>query len=477
MNSKILSYLVDNLAKLAIIMIGISLIISNLINEDYSIAITNIIIIVLAYYSYQKLEEKDIIIDNKKLNKLFIIGILILIIIQVLFIYIFMMQPEWDFGWVTNIARIKSYQQNLPQEHILYLYNYPFNYSLVLIYEFLFKILGYNINILFILGLIVIDISIIIIYMTLKNNFSNSTVAKISLIMLLFYPYISYVLIPYSDILALPFLSLAIFIIYRNNKINYDFKTVVLFSLVIGIGALFKVLVLIIPIAYFIYGIIILSKFKKLIVIIPFIIVIILNHQFGLYIDSKYYSYAKFSESGLTPLYWMYAGLNNDSMGQYNINDYNESLKWGIRLTKEEKAEVTKFYQEGIIERLNKLKISGIVEIIQHKLNITWSDGTYGMKNYINIRPIRDSRTREFFASGEGKYIILFYSQLIHFSLMIGLSKLLKNQGNLFFKLVFLGFFGYLLLFEAGPRYILLFSPILYIINALYLDKEKEIKL
>ncbi len=465
---------IDYLALVAMSLIFVSIITVSLYTQNYGLMSMNIICIGVSYLIWQKLKINCQSITKRKMDLFFIIGLVIYNIVVVFFIKYFQMHPGWDFGWVYNMAYETASGKQLVSQHHAYLYNYPFNYSLLMLYEFIFKNIYFNLHALFILGTACINITVIFIYLTLRNNYKTTTVCITSMILLLFYPYIAYTLIPYSDTVALPFFAMAIYFIYKDQKINHSIVSIVLLSIAVAIGGVFKILLLIILIAYTIYGLIEFKLKTKILLIIPFVVFIGVNQVFGDMVDKKHYSYAKFEDSGMTPLYWMYAGLNYDAKGRYNNEDYDESLQWGIRLDQAGKQEVTDFYIDGIVERVTELGPIKLLELAQYKLEATWGDGTYGMSEYILINPLKNGETRIFFTEGFGKYLIDGYSQFIHLFILVGVWLNFKSNGsiNRVLKLIFLGFFTYLILFEAGPRYILLLSPVLFIICAKQIDES-----
>ena len=474
---KIFNKFIDWYAVIAISFICFSIVFYGIYQNDYVLVAFNCIMLVAAFFTHKFISNYKIKIENYNLDKIFIVLLIIYSFIQFIFIFVFQNMPDWDYGWMYHLSQNAARGISFAPEHIVYMHNYPFNYSIILVYTWLFSNFTFDVSILFVLGYSCIMTSIVGIYLILKNNFTKDTTIKIILLVLLFYPYLSYSLIPYSDTLAMPFFIFAIYFVYKNNTIKFSYLSVLLLSITCAIGAHFKVLVLIVAIAYlmslFLQG----YKFKTLFGLFPFILFIIFNSFFANIVDSTNLSYVKYDQSGLTPLYWVNTGLNTESMGTYSEDDYNDSLQFGVTLTKEEDRNVNKYYIESIKERLN-MPASLYFELAVSKTYHTWSNGEFGMDGYIMNKPLKMGATREFFTIGFGKDIIWVYSQLIYFVLLVGIFKCFSNDvkkytnKSRFIKLMFIGFATYFMLFEAGPRYILIMSVLFFVINAQLLHEN-----
>lgn len=469
-----LKKMINWLALGAIIVILFSVIAVNVMVQNWLLVFINGIAMAVAILLWKRLEKRSFNISQKRVDLIFVIGIIGFIIVQYLFIVVFKIHPSFDFAWMYNMAYRLAQNQSLLPEHLAYLYNYPFNYSLLVVYQYIFQNIAFNLDYLFYLGMLCTSSTVVIVYFIFRNNFKPQVTLMLMVPLLLFYPYISYALIPYSDTIALPFFGLAILTCYKGQTVQTSFRAILLMSIAIMFGGQFKVLLLIIAIAYMIYVVLCHNYKIILLALLPFVMYFLGNNIFGNYVTSQNYSYASYQVSGMTPLYWVYAGLNYDAMGRYNENDYNESLQFGIRLTNEEKSEVTNFYLKGIQKRLQISPIK-LIELSLYKVNQTWGNGTYGMNEYIILNPINQGKTRMFFTEGFGAILITCFTQFIQLLLLVGIYYRFKKKSDsdLFLKLLFLGFFSYLLIFEAGPRYILLLSPILFLINGENIDSNE----
>ena len=462
---KIFGQAINYLYIIAIVMIIASVFIGKLYNNQIIDSFGFLLFFVLVITKIKKLKIKKI--SYKQIDKLFIVGLFILTIIQCLFVYYFAMEPGWDVSMVNDIAKEYIWELPIQYEHMLYLFNYPFNFSAVFIYETLLRMSNINDYVMFYYDIFCINISLIFIYLTFRNNCKEKTLLILTCLVFLIIPYTTYSVIAYTDTFALPFVCIALYCLFKSNEISNKLTNIILFGIFIGIGMIFKTTLIILVIALFLYGVCYFDKYKKLYVIIPFIITFVITNAFGLFINHKNYSPENYHSGGMTMLYWVHAGLNSSTNGSFDVKDYLRSLEWGIRYDDESKDEVKNYYVEGIKERLNDIKGMEFIPFIINKINNSWGNGTYGSDSLLEYQPKYENRIRDFFVYGLGKDILYKFSLLIHCFLLslLYLYAKCKDKKSLFFKLLLLGYFGYLLLFEAGGRYIFLFSPCILLIG------------
>lgn len=432
----------------------------------------------LAFFFLVKMHRHTIKkIDEINVNYLFAGLLVIFILVQVGFIYVFKMYPDWDFGWIAKMARDAS--ENLPWElsQRNYLRFYPYNFSLVVVYQKLFTKFAPVHETLFYFGIVCIALTQGIIFQLLKKNFSKATVIKVVILLFAFYPYVAYTLIPYSDVVALPFFALGLLAVLKNREVQLTIPAILLFTFAVGLGSNFKILILILAIAYAIYWIIHFQKWKTILVIIPLCSYLLFNNYFAdqWNISSMDTPYPK---GGITPLYFISLGLNTETMGRYNPNEYDKSMGFSGAIYDGNTKIVTEFYANQIVERFSVSPLL-LAELYYNKIYTSFGQGDYLMSEYIMIRPIKtDSNLRSFFTEGFGKDLLYYYAQTMHFMFLMAMTWIgycdikTRNLSRLWTKTIFVGFFLYFMMFEAGARYGLLLTPLLFYFIADFFEQE-----
>ncbi len=313
---------------------------------------------ILVLIQLQKITAKNV--EKINVNYLFVGMLVIFALIQLGFIYIFRMEPNWDFGYVVRLAekavaprgwQILDTRWDLgDQAYLLY---YPYNFSLAAVYTGLFFLFGIQTKVLFLFGIGCIALTQLFIFLFLKNNFSKLTVIKTLLILFTFYPYVSYCLIPYTDVVSLPFFAAALFIVIKDRKIQFTPMVILCFSLVIGLGSNFKILIIIPAIAYAIYWLLHFKGLKTLLVIIPLGSYFVFNLFFSSLWNDTTLMHSPYENAGITPLYFISLGLNLETMGKYSNTDYEESMSFAGNIYDQDTKVVTDFYMNKIMERLS----------------------------------------------------------------------------------------------------------------------------
>ncbi len=444
---------------------------------------------ILAFFALMALHKLSLKSMEKINVNLLFVGLLgIFILIQVIFIFFFKVVPTWDFGHVVNLAEkavaprgweILDLRWGLNEQ--MYVLYYPYNFALASVYTVIFYLFGTAVDNLFYFGIVCIALTQLFIFLFLKNNFSKATVIKTIGFMFVFYPYISYCIVPYTDVVALPFFACGLFLMIKNRQLQFSFPAILWFTMVIGLGSNFKILLIILAIAYAIVGLIRFQGIKKVFVMIPLCGYFIINLFFSSFWNQSTLTYAPYENAGITPLYFISLGLNLESMGQYNDKDYEESMSFASQLETGDTERVEAFYLDKIAKRLQVGPLA-LTELYYNKIFATFGRGDYGMSDYLQRAPFREeSRTRVFFTRGFGKEMLFYYSEIFYFMMLIAMGSVAwldrknKEDGLMWQKTIFVGFFFYFMLFEAGPRYSILLTPLLFYFLAEFLEREIKI--
>jgi hypothetical protein len=213
-------------------------------------------------------------------------------------------------------------------------------------------------------------------------------------------------------------------------------------------------------IALFIYHILCDRKIKKWCLIVLIFVPINLIYNNTVIAKIK-------NSSEIEPIpytHWVMTGMNKETMGGYNDNDYNV-ITHPIR-TKKERKEI------NIIEikkRLSDFGPIGYIDFLVKKAIITWGDGTFFVPEKLRRQVTNYSLMHEFVLV-DGQYFSIYFtfSQIVYFTIMIFVtisSFILLNRKDYHFVfsplLALLGIFLFLLIWETRSRYLVNFIPIL----------------
>lgn len=206
---------------------------SSLSNINFLNLIVGIIIYLSISFIFYKIFEKYI----KKKKRLLIIFFVAFIIFQILFSYIFKVKPSlWDFGDVNDIVMSDLFfGKNILKHWYFHRYSNNVGLALLLKYVFLpFKLLGFKMNYFILIGIglniIMIDISLLYLYKTLKLFLSDDNSKYFLICSLLVTPFITYCPIFYTDTLSMPFVIIPIYYFIKyfinDDKKKYIFNIV-----------------------------------------------------------------------------------------------------------------------------------------------------------------------------------------------------------------------------------------------------------
>lgn len=416
------------------------------------------------------------------------------VIIQLIFAYIFVVEPSWDFGTVYQSA-VNNVIGNATINSNSYFYVHPNNIGITIFLSFFYKIFYFfhitNWNFLgILLNIICIDIGIIYTYKLLYLYYKPEKCNLFLILILSFTPFLTYVPIFYTDTMSLPFGIAGLYYYLCYEKQSGKDKKYKLFisGLLLGIGYFIKSTVIIIFIAIIVYNFFkeeqesFVNNLKKIFMIfigvfIPFMALqIYININF----DNKVLNELKFPGT-----HYLMMGLKNS--GEYNAEDqfFTGSFK-GIENKKKANLEI-------IEERLNKMSEKHeLLEFYTNKLIYTWGDGTFFAPYKLERLPKKDYEVKNLILFNKDNsnvvYQIVAQSQLIIILLFISLGCIFRkylttDERNLqlVVNISIIGILILLLLWETRSRYLMNFTPLLLVstfvgLNATirYLKKRKE---
>lgn len=232
-------------------------------------------------------------------------------------------------------------------------------------------------------------------------------------------------------------------------------------GLLAGIGALIKPTVLIILIAVAICFAL-RRQFKNLLALaaVAVLAVSLIMGGFNGYVYANHLDKATAEQMNMPTEYWLSLGLSGN--GRYN-NDYF-SLALGERDPELRKQKL----REVIAKNLDEQGVVGTLRLFATKAAYLFGDGTYALSDFLDDNPVRRGALHKFILFEGENYLAyatvataLFLAVLLF---MIAAVPLGKRQVDAFVPLMCVfGLFLFLMVWEANPRYITNFIPMIFI--------------
>lgn len=453
---------------------------------------------------YDKL--KDILKKYKYLILIIIFGI------QLLLARLIYAPSGWDCGLLIgnsfNMYKGLGVDTN-------YFSTYPNNILTLLIFKYLYVIVGLftNVNtenyyfITIVFNIIVIDMGAIFTILTCKKLLGEKTTLLSLFFILPLIVFFPYIIVPYTDTLTL-FIPIAIFYFYLKIKDNTRMKYLYIFIegiLLIG-GYLLKPTCAIIGIAIIIIEMFYINirDLKNIKNILKDIIIMALIFIIGMtttYITyhylknknlSKYITNEQYESNTITFTHFIMMGMQkSDVNGKAMYGAYNEQDVINTK-SKSGKEEKQKYNIQIIKQRLEKMGVTGYLKFIYNKMNWVLSDGTFyywqeGSQKYLPISQDKVSKiVQKYFDKDSSEYnkITANIFEILWIVILIGIICSFKNkEKNInILKLSALGIILFIIVFEGRSRYIYNYIPVFIILgtlgikNIIYYINNKLIK-
>lgn len=451
-------------------------------------------LLILAYVGYSLIAKQTFLrILNKIKKPLLILLICSTLIWQFMLVRALSGKFGWDpiffIGYIYRISSIINYDK-------IYFSLYPNNFMLLIMEKFfqaVFNIktpngliLGLNV-----LNILIIDVSVFLLFLAISKLFSKRVAWVTTFLYWLLYMIWPFVVIPYSDNWSVLASTLFLFIYSKNQNFNNLFLNFC-FGMVTAFALLMKPSMVIFIIAMVIIKIIFGLQQNQKIKIKKFVeIVVSLGLGFIiLYSPVKSYQQhndiANIESSRKMPItHFIAMGMSGG--GGYNASDVIKNIE--IRSPRKRNNYNIKL----IKERLSKMGLGGYLKfLVQKQINNT-SDGSFGWAaegNYLyepfegHLNKI-EKHIRSLFLNRDVNqgYLIAdvnmdgykFFPQIIWVvALIFILFATIEDSHETLqlLKYTVVGGFVFLLLFEGGrSRYLIQFSPYLFTLAGLGIDK------
>lgn len=279
-----------------------------------------IIFAIVMFVIYKTIKNKSLQLRNKVIIIIFIGGIL-----RVLWLINVNTQPYSDFETLYNGAVALINNDNTLFTGVNYIARFPHLSYMIVYMAVIMKLFGQAVLTIKIGNLIFSIITMYLIYKVSLEVFEEENLALVSLgISAIFAPMITYVGVLATENIAIPFYLASIYFFIKAIKKDMSLGLLALSGLLLGIGNLFRMVAVIMVIAYVMYILIfedkkIISKIKSSIVIVIMFVSVLVSGSFLLKsLGITEVHLWKGKEPAVTNIL---KGSNIESFGRFNDED------------------------------------------------------------------------------------------------------------------------------------------------------------
>lgn len=428
----------------------------------------------------------------------------IFLIIQLVYAFYMTRYPGWDWGDVYSAA-LNFAQGNKELVNWEYFQMFPNNNALLYFETIIFKVLNIfglltirkSIVVMVIINILFIDLSVLFLYLTVRNILGKREAIFSLIICTLSYAFYCYIPVFYTDTLTMlfPILYMYLYSKYLKDGKNHNLILIAIFSV---IGYKLKPTTIISIVAIFI-DFILKKKIKKdyksyisfglsfllFFLIISFIEVKCTIMPYDIKNNNKEIPYTHWVMMGMTERDSSVEGRK--WIGWYNPESVNYTLKY--KTTNErKKANIKK-----IKEQYNDMGVVNYIQFLYRKSLFTWSDVSFYAPALVTGETLyRGENIVSKYSDSKITRPITFYSSLgmfLFMYLIIILSTIKdKKRKNYLINYARVSLFGlvlFLLIWEDSSRYLITYIPVMLlctiyglnvIINKGRKDNNKECK-
>lgn len=412
--------------------------------------------------------------DNEKLTKYK----KIILAVYVLFQTIILSMDTLNFSDGAEIENEAHYMLNYGRfSGERYFLVYPNNISPTIILYWIYRIANIlNISEVFTLHLfcfVVTSLTILLTYKTAGKLLDRPKQLVVLLLMVIYVPFQMYSLFYYSDTLMVGIVALIMYVLIPSDgSFIFRSKHIIAVALIVAFGwNLRSNIILVIP-ALLIY-LAFFKWYKKIaLLLISFAISFVL---FGKAFDMLWTHYGFFTDEGykFPMLHWVMMGMSIQG-GSYNWQDFQFTY-----LSQDKTYDDLSLFFNRIIHRPIFLNL--VVFVL--KIRGNWSDGTINYTNGTRALREGDGFLWQLFY-GSNNSIFIYSSQMIYaviiFMMVYYMYKRRKEYitSVFLFQIIIFGVFMFHLIWEAKPRYVYAWMPIIFILAAkgmfIFIEQNKK---
>ncbi|MFD2696353.1 glycosyltransferase family 39 protein, partial [Sporolactobacillus shoreicorticis] len=303
---------------------------------------------------------------------------------------------------------------------------------------------------------LMLNAGIFISWRLMKKRFDERTACLYLIIALTCLPLFFYIMYFYTDTVAIAFPALLLYLwaVYAGSaKIRY----IVLLGLALGIGNLIRPnLILFLP-ALVIYMFFVLN-WKKAMINTAVILVLIASTLFASHGVARHFGYTADPSLSMPSIHWVMLGLSRD--GGYNARDF------ALTHTQPNQALKKQADRAQIVTRIKQKGMGGLLHLWGVKAARTWGTGARGYYWYTHLST-HPTKAYQYLFNHRNQmtvYIIQVFYIVEIFLLIFSALRFFRTKKadmNLLIQICLFGNFIFnTFVWEAEPRYSLLFTPL-----------------
>lgn len=445
-----------------------------------------IVFFIILYLIFKFIEQKvPETLSLKKEIIIFGVAFLFILSLQIIFSYYLKSYPGWDWNdcYRSALAYVNGFPESVDWE---YFQKFPNNngilYFEIIFFKFLksINLLDFSLEATIILNIILIDISAILTYLTVRNFFGKKKAIFSLVLILLSAGFFNYIPILYTDTLTMlyPIGILYLYSIWKksqNDKVKYIIFPLMAITCVIGMKLKFTCVIILIAILIDIFINYNFKKYFKPILILSFSFIISFSLVKGLETKYSIFPYdINNNEKRIPYTHWIMMGLyeRTSSMGDKKFIGWYDPTAYELTLSYDTIEERQKANINKIKEKLHDFGALGYADFLYRKMLFTWSDGTYYGPMFLSEQPVKQEKT---FLSNlyhiDGDYINSSFLEntvfilYIYLMLILGSIAFIIKKENIDFS-SYISLFGVLIFFliwEASSRYLINYVPIMIV--------------
>ena len=417
----------------------------------------------------------------------------VFMILCILSVTFFAVQPSWDYSWTTYTGALIGSYQPLDSVVTEYFASYPYQLNVSYFLGLFMRIFGPTMMGAYITNFIMIAVSVVGAWAVARDVGDDSTALTVMLLAVLTMALYLYMPIAYSDTLSMPFPIWSFFFANRamHSEKYKGWQRFVFFAIagiLGGIGYFIKPMAAIMLVALALESLIVVKKpvfqlegkkLKRLVTrVMPAIVMaaFCLFSYFGIrtvmhwdgYPDQFDYNYSR------PNTHWIMMGLNkpesmggtDEGWGGYSRYDDNFTKSYlGYDAKKEANLKVIK-------QRLENYGLGGYLSFLYKKLEYTWADGAYYVPVKLERSPVRITALHQYVLDGGNNTVFRTFTQTVHFitMLMIAVNSFCrwkkKDTRTRALELSLLGLIFFLMVWETRSRYVVMYIPVLLVVAA-----------
>lgn len=368
-----------------------------------------------------------------------------------------------DYERVFNGAINYTVNGFIEEPYLDYFYKYPHNLSLLVVFQFVFRVfhrVGFSnfYLIVAVLNGLCYLATFFFVYLCLRRLFGVPEAFFGVCVLLLCLPLLATIPVVYTDTVSMPFIPFAIYCALRA-KAEAGWRrwglAVLVLSFGVALGMKIKYSVVIVFVAI-VLDLLLSGAWKKVLASVASLLVfyLVLNTGFNAFIYANILDKEKAADAATPFASWIMMGLKGD--GAHNPDD--NLLIWA-----EETAEgKQRAAMDEIQRRLTEMGPAGLAAHLNQKALRSFGAGHLDADLWVGLAPMQETPLAGMLYSESDTFVYFKYAAQGYYVMLLGLVVLgagfaVRRRNYVAFVpyLAWFGLFLFLLMWEAAPRYLL----------------------